>query len=122
MAITVGTRPASLDGCFSSWSEKDQDVVERTEYDSGNVRTRRRWTGRARMITAQVRLKTELYDDFMDWYRTMQRQGAIATTVKDPLGRDLVVQWVEPPQIQFGQPGSNVFTATVQMYRGAEFP
>lgn len=122
MAITVSTRPPQLDGCFKTWDEQAVDVVDRTKFDTGNLRTRRRFTGRAFTIQASVTLKNELYPVFKTWFEVNQRQGAVATTVKDPLGNDLVVQFVEPPTYAFGAPGTGVFTATVKMYHGAEFP
>ena len=121
MPIQVGTRPAQLDGCWQSWSETDVDVVTKTEFESGNVRSRRRFTGVQRRIQASVKLKMDLYDAFMNWYRVNQRQGAIGTTVKDPLGREITVQWLAPPQIQFGRPGDDTFTATVDMWQGSDF-
>ena len=122
MTIQVGTRPAQLDGCWQSWTETDIDVVAKTEFESGAVRTRRRFTGIQKRIEATVTLKVELYDTFMDWFHINQRQGAIGTTVKDPLGRDLVVQWLAPPKIDFGKPGDGTFKASVLMWRGAGFP
>lgn len=121
MALQIGTRPASLDGCWKTWSETDLDVVARTDFESGNVRTRRRFTGVQTQITASVTLHRSKHADFMTWWRVNQRQGAIGTMVIDPTGAEIVVQWSAPPQIAWGKPGDNTFTATVQMFIGADF-
>ena len=120
MAIGIGARPGQLDGCWKSWQENDIDVVARTEMEAGNLKTRRRFTGTARVVTASVTLKAELYTAFMDWWRVNQRQGTLATPVKTPYGTEENFQWTAPPVITW--PSARVFTANVQMYRGASFP
>lgn len=120
MTIAIGTRPGQLDGCWRTWEEDDIDVVTRTEMEAGNLKTRRRFTGTARMVIASVTLKASLYTPFMTWWRVNQQQGAKATPVKTPYGTTENFQWVTPPHITW--PNERVFTATVQMYRGADFP
>jgi len=119
MAIEIGERPAQLSGCWSSWQEQDVDTVLRTDMDSGAVHTRRRFTGVSRLVTASVTLKAALYQDFMDWYRITQRQGAIATRVVTPYGAEEVFQWAGPPNISW--PDTKAFTASVSMYQGSWF-
>ena len=119
MAMEIGDRPAELDGCWSTWTEKDIDNVIRTEFDSGAMQTRRRYTGVNRVVSATVRLKAELYPYFMDWYRVAQRNGSIATKVITPYGDEEVFQWTGPPTITW--PEAKVFTAQVTMWQGAWF-
>ncbi len=118
MAITIGARPATLDGCWKTWQEEDVDMVIRTDMESGAVKTRRRFTGHGRVITASVTLPAKLYNDFMvNWFRINQRQGAIATKVVTPQGNEETVQWTAPPKINWID--KNAFTATVTMQTGA---
>ena len=118
MAIQVGARPAQLDGCWKTWNEVDVDNVIRTEFESGNVRTRRRFTGRQRMVEASVTLPMALYQIFDTWFQTNQKQGAIATLVKTPYGTEEPFQW-QPPKYQFDVNGT--FTAAVTMFQGDDF-
>ena len=118
MGIQVGSRPGQLDGCWKTWAEADIDNLARTSFDSGNVKTRRRFTGRQRQVTASVTLPTDLYPAFRDWFLINQRQGAIGARVKTPYGTEEVFQW-QPPQYQFDTNGT--FTATVTMFQGSDF-
>lgn len=117
--MEVGSRPASLSGCWKTWEESDIDNVIRTEMDSGLLHTRRRFTGTAKRVIASVTLPRNLYQDFMSWFRVDQQQGAVATTVINPLGEEVIYQWVTPPKINWIDP--NAFTATVEMYQGSWF-
>jgi len=119
MAMEIGDRPATLDGCWATWSEQDVDNVIRTDYDSGAMQTRRRFTGTNRVVTASVTMKAELYSDFMNWFRVNQRGGANATYVITPYGEEEVFQWTGPPAISWPEAGA--FTATVTMWQGAWF-
>lgn len=119
MAITVGVRPPGIDGCWKQWTESDVDVVTKTEFESGNVRTRRRFTGRQRVVQATVTLPTTLYTAFRDWFIINQRQGSIGTQVKTPYGTEEVFQFVAPPKYTFDTNGT--FTAAVELFQGSDF-
>jgi len=117
MAIQIGERPAGMDGCWKTWDEEDVDVVIRTEMEAGNVKTRRRFTGINRVVSASVTLPVSLLSIFRTWYRVNQRQGAIATRVMTPDGTEEVFQWAAPPKISVDVNGT--FTATVSMWQGS---
>jgi len=119
MAIEIGARPAGLNGCWKTWKEQDVDVVIRTDMDAGNVKTRRRFTGISRSVTASVTLPHALLGLFHTWWRVNQRQGAIATRVMTPEGTEEVFQWSAPPTISISVDGT--FTANVTMYQGSWF-
>ena len=118
--MDVGLRPVGLDGCWKTWQETPVDIVLRTEMDSGALHTRRRFTGRSRVVQATVTLPASDYQSFMDWFNVDQQQGAIATRVKTPYGTEEVFQWTAPPQISWND--VKAFTANVAMYQGAHFP
>lgn len=111
----IAYRPLELDGCFKEWNETFVENVLRTEFADGSLRSRRRFTGRARIIKASVTLPADKYDAFIDWYQVNQRQGILPTRVIDPKGREQVVQWTAPPVIDWLD--KNAFRATVEMYQ-----
>ena len=117
MAYTgdIGARPPQLDGCWSSWSESQTDNVVKSEMDSGVVKTRPRFTGIQRRAEVSVRLKAELYKDFMGWYNVFQRQGAIPTKVMTPYKEEEIWQFMSPPKIDWPEPG--YFEATTALYQ-----
>jgi hypothetical protein len=117
MALVVGTRPASLDGCWSSWQEQDLDVLVSSEMESGAFKTRRRFTGISRKVTASVILPVALLNDFRNWYRVNQQQGIKGALIKTPEGTEEAFQWVAPPSISVSPNGT--FTAQVSMLQGA---
>lgn len=119
MTIAIGIRPPQLNGCWKTWQEQDVDNVIKTDMESGTVKTRRRFTGTAKLVTATVILPASLHSVFMQWWRVNQRQGAIATRVKTPYGTDEVFQWMKPPTISWID--KNAFSATVEMWQGAHF-
>lgn len=111
----IAFRPAQLDGCWATWTETWVDVVARTDFENGSMRTRRRFTGKAKLIDASVRIDASFYDLFCEWFLVNQQQGALPTKVKDPQGKEIVVQWTEPPKISW--PDALVFQASVKMYQ-----
>lgn len=119
--MDIGARPTSLSGCWQAWAEKDVNVVLRTEMDSGAVHTRRRFTGRSRVVTASVTLKAELYADFQTWWFTNMRQGAIPTYVVPPYGGEEIFQFTGPPTISWENADKGYFNVSVEMYQGSWF-
>ena len=111
----IGARPPQLDGCWSSWSESQTANVVKSEMDSGVVKTRPRFTGIQRRAEVSVRLKAELYKDFMGWYNVFQRQGAIPTKVMTPYKEEEIWQFMSPPKIDWPEPG--YFEATTALYQ-----
>lgn len=101
MAITIGTRPASIDGCWASWSEKAQPVVIRTSMEDGTVKVRRRSTGKLRVASVSRTFKAEDYQAFQDWFTVACQQGVIPTRVMTPYGKEEVWRFTEAPQIQW---------------------
>ena len=104
-------RPASLDGCWSDWSEQDQPVTIRSEMESGLVKTRRRFTGRTRRAQVGVVLRAEFYDDFINWFVQDCEQGIRSTNMKDPLGVESPWRFVSPPQIRWDTANNKYFRA-----------
>lgn len=99
--IAIATRPASIDGCFQTWSEADKSQVVRSEMDFGTIKVRRRTTGVIWTVEATVTLLAEVYEDFQQWFRVACQAGAKPTRVKRPDAKEVVVRFSEPPQIQW---------------------
>jgi len=122
MAITIGTRPASLDGCWASWQEKQQPNVIRTDMDQpGNVKVRRRTTGISRVANVSVTLEATKYQDFLTWFNVACQGGVLPTRVTTPYGADEVWRFTEPPQISWIDPKAFSVTAQIEQlpaYRG----
>ena len=111
----VADRPPQLDGCWSSWSESQTDNVVKSTMDSGVVKTRPRFTGIQRRAEVSVRLKAEFYKDFMGWFNSFQRQGAIPTRVVTPYGDEEIWQFMTPPRINWPEP--SYFEASTELYQ-----
>jgi hypothetical protein len=119
--MEIAQRPPTLSGCWKSWQERDVDVVLRTEMDSGAVHTRRRFTGRSRVVAASVTLKAELYDDFVTWFFTNCRQGSIPTYVVNPLGQTEIFQFMKPPAFSWDGADNKSFTVSCELYNASWF-
>ena len=123
MAIQVAARPASISGCFQSWSEKQVPNTIRTEMENGTVKVRRRTTGIFRQADVSVTLKGDVYQDFVDWWNVNCQQGAIPTKVITPYGAEEVWRMSEPPAIEWLQGSPNAaFRASMKLERLPEFP
>jgi len=117
MAITIASRPASLDGCWQNWSERDAPAVLRSEMEMGGfTKTRLRTTAAAWLVEASVTLDSALYDDVQRWFRQDCILGSLPTRVKRPNGAEVVVRFTAPPTITFPQaePGAMVVAATFE--------
>jgi hypothetical protein len=123
MAVQVAARPASLSGCFQSWSEKQVSTVLRTEMENQSVKVRRRTTGIFRQADVGVTLKGTQYNDFVTWYNVNCQQGAIPTKVITPYGVEEVWRISEPPSIEWVQGGEkSAFRVSMKLERLPEFP
>jgi hypothetical protein len=123
MAVQVAARPASLSGCFQSWSEKQVANSIRTDMENGTVKVRRRTTGIFRQADVSVTLKGDQYQDFVDWWNVNCQQGALPTRVITPYGAEEVWRIVEPPSIEWLQGNPNpAFRASMKLERLPEFP
>lgn len=111
--------PSTLDGCWATWQESQQDNVVRNTMDKGNVRVRRRFTGINRTVAVSVRLPAEKYLSFMAWYNDGQKQGVVPTYCKTPYGTEELFLWTSPPTISW--PSVEVFEASVTMYQGSNW-
>lgn len=110
--IQIGARPASLDGCFQTWSEHDSSSVLRSEMDMGGyVKVRRRTTAAAWQVDASVTLDASLYEDFMTWFRVNSGAGVFPTRVKRPDGKELVMRFTQPPVIDWPEANREAFRA-----------
>ena len=116
MAIQIGDRPASLDGCFQTWSEHDASSVIRSDMDMGGyVKVRRRTTEAALLVDATVTLDAALYPDFCTWFRINSGAGVFPTRVKRPDGAELVMRFMQPPVYEWPEANKDVFRASVSM-------
>ena len=111
MAIQIGARPATIDGCMAAWNEEFKPNTIRSDMDDMTVKVRRRTTGLIRNIDCQVTLKASQYDDFCSWFKVNQMGGAIPTRIKRPQdGKEIVVRARETPKIEWLDKGAFVAT------------
>ena len=105
MAVTIGTRPASLDGCWASWDEKQEPNTIRTSMEAaGYVKVRRRTTGIMRVAQVKRNFEAKDYDDFVSWFNVACQGGVVPTRMKTPYGKDEVWRFSEPPSISWIEP------------------
>ena len=122
MAVTIATRPASIDGCWATWDEKQEPNTIRTTMESaGYVKVRRRTTGVSRVANVSRNLESKYYDDFVSWFNVACQGGVLPTKVMTPYGKEEVWRFIEPPTIKWIDSG--VFSVDVQIeqlpaYRG----
>ena len=118
MAITIGTRPASIDGCWASWNEKAQPVVIRTEMEDGTVKVRRRSTGKIRVAEVSRTFAATDYQAFQDWFTVACAQGVYATRVMTPYGKEEVWRFSEAPQISWIDPKAFTVSCSIEQLAG----
>lgn len=110
--ITIATRPNSLDGCWQTWDEKDNEATLRSEMELGGfTKVRLRVTDAGRQINASVTLPSTLYADFMQWYRVNCTRGLQPTRIKQPDGKEIVARFSSAPTIRFPPADKTYFTA-----------
>jgi hypothetical protein len=116
MATQIGPRPASLDGCFQTWSEHDATSTLRSDMDMGGfTKVRRRTTEAALLVDASVVLAATVYADFMTWFRVNCAAGVFPTHVKRPDGSEICMRFTAPPVIEWPQSDKTVFHASVTL-------
>ena len=102
MALVIGQRPVTIDGCMSAWQETYMPNTIRSAMDDMEVKVRRRTTGLVLNVDCSVVLKAELYNDFLDWFRVAQQGGAIPTRIRRPNdNKEIVVRASAPPAIRW---------------------
>jgi hypothetical protein len=103
MATNIGAVPPGLSNCMQTWAESYELNVLRTNMDMpGNVKVRRRTTGKTTKIEASATLDSKHYDDIQTWFFTNSQAGVIPTRIKRPQdGKEIVARFTEPPMIQF---------------------
>ena len=105
MAVSIGTRPLTIDGCWASWQEKQDSNVVRTEMDAaGYTKVRRRTTGISRKANARRVLEAKHYDAFIDWFNVACQGGVLPTRMKTPQGKEEVWRFTEAPEINWIDP------------------
>lgn len=115
-AIQIGPRPASLDGCFQTWSERDASSVLRSDMEQGGyVKVRRRTTQAALQVDASVTLDASFYPAFRDWFRINCGAGVFPTYVKRPDGAEIVMRFTQPPVYEWPESNPGAFRATVSL-------
>jgi hypothetical protein len=120
MAITIGTRPASIDGCWASWTEKAEPVVIRTNMEDGTIKVRRRSTGKLRVASVSRTFPATEYQAFQDWFTVACQQGVIPTRVMTPYGKEEVWRFTEAPQISWADPKAFNVTCALEQLSGWE--
>ena len=114
MAIVIGTRPASLDGCWSTWSEKQEPNTIRTEMEQvGETKVRRRSTGIYRKANVGRNFKSDIYHDFMLWFNVASQMGVVPTRVITPYLEEEVWRFVSAPEVSWIS--STVFSASCEL-------
>ena len=115
MAITIAARPAALDGCWSSWSEKQEPNILRTEMDlAGATKVRRRTTGITRIANVGRVFEAKYYDDFLRWFNVNCQQGVLPTRMKTPYLVEEVWRFTEAPEISWLETKAFSVTATIE--------
>jgi hypothetical protein len=111
MSLTIASRPASIDGCFQTWSEQNAPRIIRTNMDNpASVKTRLRFTAPLKKIECSVVLKSTVYQDFINWHEVNCQGGIYPTRIKRPdTGQEIVARFTECPKIEFLE--RNVFRA-----------
>lgn len=110
-------RPAQLSGCWSSWSEKDEESIIRTQMEYGPPKVRLRFTGVHRTAQASVLLEPALYDTFMNWYRVLCKKGLNPTNIVEPSGDEAVWRFTASPQTNWNDLNRRVVTISCTLER-----
>ena len=115
MAIQIGTRPASLDGCWASWDEKQEPNTIRTDMEAtGYVKVRRRTTGIMRVAQVKRNFEAKDYDAVLDWFNVACQGGVIPTRMTTPYGKEEVWRFTEPFSISWIDPKAFSVSATIE--------
>lgn len=113
MAIEIAPRPATLDGCFATWTEHDATAVLRSDMDMGGfTKVRLRTTAAAWLVDATVMLEGHHYAAVMQWFRQNCHMGVLPTRAKRPDGTEVVVRFTAPPVIEWLQADKRAFRLT----------
>ena len=118
MAITIATRPASIDGCWASWTEKAEPVVIRTEMEDGTMKVRRRSTGKIRVANVSRAFEAKDYQAFQDWFTVACQQGVLPTRVVTPYGAEEVWRFTEAPEISWLDKKAFAVSCTMEQLAG----
>jgi hypothetical protein len=113
--VPYAARPATLDGCWASWSEQQQTNMLRTQMDSGAVKVRRRTTGITRVAQVSVSMAATKYAEFMKWFNVNCQQGVMPTLMCTPQCKEELWRFVNPPAITWVT--KDVFTASCEIER-----
>ena len=113
MAIPIGTRPSTLDGCWASWSEKAEPATIRTEFEDGTVKVRRRSTGKTRIANVSRVFAAKDYDAVQNWFNVACAQGIYPTRVMTPYKKEEVWRFTEAPDINWLD--TNAFSASFKI-------
>ena len=115
MAITIANRPAALDGCWSSWTEKQNTNIIRTDMDlAGATKVRRRTTGITRIANVSRVFEAKHYDDVLRWFNVNCQQGVLPTRMKTPYMAEEVWRFTEAPEISWLETGAFAITTTIE--------
>ncbi len=115
--VDYATRPASLSGCWASWSETDAPQVIRSGMDNGDVKVRRRTTGIHRIAECAVRLPAGNYNSFMEWFRVHCQSGVVPTNIVEPNGTESIWRFMEAPAITWVGETAHAFEASCRFER-----
>lgn len=117
MTVNYIVRPTALSGCWAAWSERDQEVIIRSQMDSGQVKVRKRTTGHHRIARVSARFPADQYDDFMLWFRDTCQGGALPTTMVEPTGVDAIWRFRAAPEITWVGREASAFEVSAEIER-----
>jgi hypothetical protein len=111
--INIATFPQTIDSCAQTWAEKQSPNTIRTSMENQTVKVRRRTTGIQRVAEITITLKSDVYQDFVDFYNVDCQQGIVPARFTTPYGKSEVWRISNQPQIDWID--KKAFTVSMQI-------
>lgn len=121
MAVEYAEKPAQISGCWQTWDEQDQPQIIRSQMGNGDIKVRRRTTGRRRVADVSITLPAQYYTDFMNWFLLNCQAGILPTNMVEPSGAKTVWRFTAAPQISWPTQAT-YFRATCNIERLPGWP
>lgn len=116
--VDVKAAPASIGTiCVADWKEEVKSNTIQTESENGSVNVRRRFTGRWRTAQVSVNYKAELYEDFMNFFHVICRDGIDAFWIKTPYKTEEAWRWASVPEITWIGNAAEAFRVNMTLVR-----